>query len=171
MKRIYILLTGVSICLSFLSVKILKESNLSQVCAQGQSVQYSYDSLGRVSSAVYQDGTKIVYKYDRNGNLLSCEKIEPTISDGSDTEDNITTEDSENSGQDISNKDTSAKNNAKADSGQKKYTPGGFFGTEKQVVFIDSNYILKETKLYNKFKKRNPIIKSLKVTKVKKNII
>lgn len=37
-------------------------------------INYSYDSLGRVESAVYPDGTKITYTYDANGNLLSIVK-------------------------------------------------------------------------------------------------
>ena len=36
-----------------------------------QSVQYTYDSLGRVVSATYPDGTIVHYDYDRNGNLNS----------------------------------------------------------------------------------------------------
>lgn len=41
-----------------------------------QNVQYTYDSLGRVISAVYPNGTTMKYVYDKNGNLRSVMKEE-----------------------------------------------------------------------------------------------
>jgi YD repeat-containing protein len=35
------------------------------------SVAYTYDALGRVTTASYDTGVCIVYKYDANGNRLS----------------------------------------------------------------------------------------------------
>jgi uncharacterized protein RhaS with RHS repeats len=39
--------------------------------AANGSVAYTYDALGRVSTASYDTGVCIVYKYDPNGNRLS----------------------------------------------------------------------------------------------------
>jgi hypothetical protein len=39
--------------------------------AANGSVAYSYDALGRVTTASYDTGVCIVYKYDANGNRLS----------------------------------------------------------------------------------------------------
>ena len=39
--------------------------------AANGSVAYTYDALGRVTTASYDTGVCIVYKYDANGNRLS----------------------------------------------------------------------------------------------------
>jgi YD repeat-containing protein len=39
--------------------------------AANGSVAYGYDALGRVTTASYDTGVCIVYKYDANGNRLS----------------------------------------------------------------------------------------------------
>jgi YD repeat-containing protein len=39
--------------------------------AANGSVAYSYDALGRVTTASYDTGVCIIYKYDPNGNRLS----------------------------------------------------------------------------------------------------
>ena len=36
--------------------------------ANAASVQYTYDALGRVTSATYTNGTSISYSYDNSGN-------------------------------------------------------------------------------------------------------
>ncbi len=35
------------------------------------SVTYTYDALGRVTSATYDTGVTIIYTYDANGNVTS----------------------------------------------------------------------------------------------------
>jgi uncharacterized protein RhaS with RHS repeats len=44
---------------------------LTSANAANGSVAYSYDALGRVSTASYDTGVCIVYKYDAAGNRLS----------------------------------------------------------------------------------------------------
>lgn len=39
--------------------------------AASASVQYTYDPLGRVSTALYDNGVCVVYSYDANGNRTS----------------------------------------------------------------------------------------------------
>ena len=39
--------------------------------AANGSVAYTYDALGRVTTASYDTGVCIIYKYDANGNRLS----------------------------------------------------------------------------------------------------
>ncbi len=47
---------------------------LMQFCqVQTFADQYTYDSLGRVESVQYDDGTKAVFRYDKNGNIESVE--------------------------------------------------------------------------------------------------
>ncbi len=41
----------------------------------GASVNYEYDSLGRLTGVLYEDGTSISYQYDANGNRSSAEII------------------------------------------------------------------------------------------------
>lgn len=152
MKRVYIILTGIVCCLIFPHGNIFKKNNLNQVYAQNSSVRYSYDSLGRVSSATYPDGTVIIYEYDKNGNLLSCE--EKTTSESSATE-------SENKDDDSNNTD-----NSRQDSYEKfkeKIKTGGYHTLDNQIVYIDKKYITLDTMQYNHFKKRKPVMKSLKV--------
>lgn len=36
--------------------------------AAGASVTYGYDQLGRVNTALYDNGVCVVYAYDKNGN-------------------------------------------------------------------------------------------------------
>ena len=39
--------------------------------ALGSGVVYGYDTVGRVTSALYDNGTCLAYAYDANGNLIS----------------------------------------------------------------------------------------------------
>lgn len=64
MKKRYVVVTGIVICLGLLYVSVFGGKNLNQVYAQKSGVRYSYDSLGRVSSAIYPDGTEIKFEYD-----------------------------------------------------------------------------------------------------------
>lgn len=52
----------------------------------GQSIQRSYDSLGRITQIVYPDSSIITYTYDNNGNLIHKQthdpcniKVRPTV--------------------------------------------------------------------------------------------
>ena len=49
------------------------------VYAQNQEVEYEYDSLGRVCTAKYSDGTRITYVYDANGNLQHSEVFRESV--------------------------------------------------------------------------------------------
>lgn len=121
------------------------KGSLCYVYAEEQSIQYSYDALGRVVSAVYPDGTTIIYTYDKNGNMTfggqKTEESSQQDTGGASTEANVsgvinaTTENS------ISN---------------------------KQNVSTAIHYTSKDIKKYNQFKKKKGKIKSLKVVKKKK---
>ena len=50
-----------------------KRENIQAVKAE-ENVQYTYDKLGRVITAVYSDGTKVTYFYDENGNITEVTK-------------------------------------------------------------------------------------------------
>lgn len=131
-----------------------------------QSVQYTYDSLGRVVSATYPDGTVVHYDYDRNGNLRSG-----TIQKKSESE-----EPGEAGG-------TTGKpggTGGTTGGGAGGTTSGGAGGatsgaTENQGTGTDIQQPVVSTpgttaqkiKLYNAFKKKKPIIKSLKLKKEK----
>ena len=44
---------------------------LGPACAATGSVVYTYDALGRITTASYDTGAIIIYTYDANGNRLS----------------------------------------------------------------------------------------------------
>jgi YD repeat-containing protein len=60
------LVLAVSCTLATLAAGALAVAN-----AANGSVAYSYDALGRVTTASYDTGVCIVYKYDANGNRIS----------------------------------------------------------------------------------------------------
>lgn len=45
--------------------------SISSAWAANGSVAYTYDALGRVTSASYDTGVIVIYTYDANGNRLS----------------------------------------------------------------------------------------------------
>ena len=134
----------------------ISNANLCCVHAEGQSIQYSYDSLGRVISAVYPDGTTIDYIYDKNGNLLSCEKKDK--------------DNQPDSGSSSAEPDTSGTGSA-----SDKTNPSNIGNvttessvSDKQEVSTSIRYTSQEIKRYNQFKKKKGRIKSLKIVKKKK---
>jgi uncharacterized protein RhaS with RHS repeats len=58
------------VCASVLLACAIATPTLSYAQTNG-SVAYTYDALGRVTTASYDTGVCIVYKYDANGNRLS----------------------------------------------------------------------------------------------------
>jgi YD repeat-containing protein len=65
-------LVPVMLCLAMLCVlTALAAGALNVANAANGSVAYGYDALGRVTTASYDTGVCIVYKYDANGNRLS----------------------------------------------------------------------------------------------------
>ena len=50
---------------------ILGVSAITATIAANGSVAYTYDALGRVTTASYDTGACIIYTYDPNGNRLS----------------------------------------------------------------------------------------------------
>lgn len=154
----------------------LSNANLCCVHAEGQSIQYSYDSLGRVTSAVYPDGTTIDYIYDKNGNLLSSTKKGIGSQDGGSTAVNPGSSGTGNTSATTNSSNTGTASAAanSADNGKTTATtnvPGtGNAATvsNKQKVSTSSHYTAQEIKRYNQFKKKKGKIKSLKLVKKKK---
>lgn len=132
-------------------------SNIRYSCAQGQDVTYSYDSLGRVSAAIYPDGTKMIYEYDANGNLLSCTKAKEVLppegggQSGGNQSGGGTTGGNQQSGGDTGNGNSS-----------EHPIP------EQPAASNPLRYSKTDIKNYNKFKKKKPVIKSLKKSSSKK---
>src|SRR5258708_16827517 len=56
---------------AFLVASALSVLTPARVTAANGSVAYTYDALGRVTTASYDTGVCIIYKYDPNGNRLS----------------------------------------------------------------------------------------------------
>ncbi len=42
---------------------------LMETCLQVQADTYTYDELNRLKSVTYEDGSKVEYEYDANGNM------------------------------------------------------------------------------------------------------
>ncbi len=121
-------------------------------------VEYSYDSLGRVSRAVYPDEKLLItYTYDANGNLLDVKK--EIIEEGKPGE--------------------AGKPEEPGKPGEAGKPVGGhlppiyeghrpFSLQNTQGIVLNLRYTKKDVQNYNKFKKKVPKIKSLKCKVSKK---
>ena len=129
-----------------------KIKGISYVQAGGQSVQYTYDSLGRVKTATYPGKMILTYIYDKNGNLCDIQK---EILDTGGAQSGTT-----------QHPETTKKPNP---SSSVQIT---IDWSKDPIVVIDPNdwqhSMEKELQAYNKFKKRTPVIKSLKQSEKKK---
>ena len=56
--------------IAFLTLALLVAAIQTAAAANG-SVTYSYDALGRLTSASYDTGVVVIYTYDANGNRTS----------------------------------------------------------------------------------------------------
>ncbi|MDE6625250.1 MAG: RHS repeat protein [Lachnospiraceae bacterium] len=131
---------------------ILSICNMQYVSANNQNVQYSYDSLGRISIARYPDGTEIKYQYDADGNVLSCDKVMgQTIPD-----------DKEQTGEKPVGGEQTGEKPSAGENGDKQT------GNNQPVISDSPQSSAEDIKYYNQFKKRKPVIKSLKRSKSKK---
>lgn len=129
---------------SFICAKTCEQSSLLVVYAQEMNVKYSYDAAGRLILVTYPDGSQIRYEYDKNGNMVVNQIIE----------NKITTEE-------------------KVDNEKEYVVRGtGYRRIDISSIKVEGTGQLHDTpqdkKAYKKFKKKKPVIKSLKVKKEKK---
>lgn len=162
-RRILILKAGIIgiICISSLNtVRVLTadecmNTDMRQVYAQSQKVEYEYDSLGRVCIAKYSDGTRITYEYDANGNLRNSivfkESVPPDVGEQPGTE----------------QPGTEQPKGESAEEGDIK-KPIQKPVTEPVVTPDTPRDTVADIQNYNAFKKKKPVIKSLKKSKSKK---
>ncbi|MCM1499075.1 MAG: RHS repeat protein [Clostridium sp.] len=190
-KVILVLTMTVANYLCGLLIGTFTVDNPSCVYAQAQGVQYDYDSLGRVSSARYPNGTEVKFEYDANGNLLRSEVTKgqqaPDSSEedggnqgtagenggtpGGTTGESGSASSEGNTGESGSNQGSTGENdgNTSGDSQQNGGTVSADGGQgEAQGVTGPAAYTSEDIKNYNQFKKRKPVIKSLKKTQSKK---
>jgi len=59
------------------AVAVLIVAAFSPATAQGQSVTYAYDALGRITQATYQNGAVVTYTYDAAGSMIAVEASAP----------------------------------------------------------------------------------------------
>lgn len=129
-----------------------EQKGITCVQAKGQSVQYTYDSLGRVETATYPGKMKLTYVYDKNGNIREIKKelLEAEGGQSNTTDKSETTQ----------KPNTSVTNQIQMDL------------LNNPVILIEpgewQHSMTEELQAYNKFKKRTPVIKSLKQSKKKK---
>ncbi|MDE6627676.1 MAG: RHS repeat protein [Lachnospiraceae bacterium] len=178
-KRIIFILKVLIInyCFSLLISELVEGglpiNNMSCVYAQGQDIQYDYDSLGRVSSARYPNGTEVKFEYDANGNLLHGEVVkgqkEPDSSEETGGSQGNTEETGGSAG-DNSGNGGSDQDGDNQQTGGTTGDSGGGQGTvqEPPEVSGPTGYTSDDVREYNRFKKRKPVIKSLKKTQSKK---
>lgn len=62
---------------SFLWLAILSGASLLKPHHAEAAVTYGYDPLGRIATALYDNGACIAYTYDANGNLMSQTNFMP----------------------------------------------------------------------------------------------
>lgn len=149
MKRFKMICVLTMLVITFVNGKNCMEDNGIVAFAQEINVEYSYDAAGRLICVTYPDGRQIHYEYDKNGNMTSNQitKKEST------TEENTTQENEGNN---------------------KNYIVKGTGHYRLDLASISSNELgqMRDTpqdkKAYKKFKKKKPVIKSLKVKKTKK---
>lgn len=124
----------------------------SVVYAENQSVQYTYDSLGRVQTVTYPGEYKYTYIYDKNGNIqeIQKEQLESTT-------EKVTTE--------SKTETTTEKPSHVTTESTTEAVTGGSTSTESVTPVVHPT--VEDIKAYNKFKKRKPVIKSLKQSKKK----
>lgn len=150
-------------------------SENGRVYATGE-IHYTYDKLGRVITATYPDGICYEYRYDGNGNLLS---ISGTSKEG-DGEGDTTTEagstTTEAGGTTTeSGSTTTEAGGTSTESGSTSTEPGNIPTGEGQLPAeqmeerppIGMNESAEDIASYHSFRKRKPVIKSLKWRKKK----
>lgn len=169
-------MTIVAVCCFCILLGGMKNHSPIYLMAQGNSVQYEYDSLGRVNRAIYPDNTYIEYCYDKNGNITDVKKgVLETGTTESTTEedgDNGTTEQITTEGTDkgtiqkpeIEDSDASMQ---QPDSDTTELPDSQQSDAEQQTNPAIIHDTAKDIKQYNKFKKRKVVIKSLKLSKKK----
>lgn len=117
---------------------------------RAEQAQYTYDSLGRVKTVTYQDGTKMTYVYDNNGNINAIKK------------ENLMTE-----------TDTSEQTTTEKVATEKSETLALIAELDRidnpnieKLDYLAEKSLNVEIQGYNQFKKKKPVIRSLKtVTK------
>lgn len=177
----FVLITALNI-----TIYDVLSNNISQVHAQ-PGVKYSYDSLGRVDTATYSDGTEVKYIYDRNGNMLSTTIQKTPQGETGGTGSGTETPGQGETGGTGSGSETPGQGGAggtgsgtgtpgqggAGGTGSGTGTPGqgetggsGTGGTSSDVqqpVVSVPHDTAEDIRIYNAFKKRKPVIKSLKV--------
>lgn len=185
MKKVFILLTFItviSICNDNLSNFISKIGDgawngMRIVHAESSKVQYFYDSLGRLTSAVYPDGTVIEYDYDKNGNIEQVKRTDTT-----EKESGTTTEEGQSGTTEKSTENKTEEGQGGTTGGGTGTTTGGQSGTTEKDTTVDDDkkkdpskpsliHPGKDTEQdkiqYSKFKKKRVVIRSLKKSKKK----
>ena len=68
--------------LAFVSLWLVAIATLLNPASAVATESYSYDSAGRLTQVVYDDGSTIQYNYDNNGNMLSIQVSSDPVIDG-----------------------------------------------------------------------------------------
>lgn len=138
----------------------LVNNNMYCVYAQNQDVEYEYDSLGRVCTARYSDGTRITYEYDANGNLQHSEVFRESVPPDSEEQPSTEQPGIERPGTEHPKGESTEEGDIRK--------PIQKPGTEPVVTPDTPRDTVTDIKNYNTFKKKKPVIKSLNKSKSKK---
>ncbi len=174
MRKKFLLLIGVigiNCIVNPNTIRILADSkfvnnNMYCVYAQNQDVEYEYDSLGRVCTARYSDGTRITYEYDANGNLQQSKVFRELVPPDSEEQPGTERPGIERPGteQPGTEQPKGESTEEKTDTKKPIQKP-----IQEPVVTPDTpRDTVTDIKNYNAFKKKKPVIKSLKKSKSKK---
>lgn len=180
MRKIMVTLAAFGLIIFLYNCFFEGNNILIALADNNQSCVYSYDKLGRIRSVQYPNGAEYEYVYDSNGNIISIiSKNDSTALEDKEGDDDKKTESSE------STKDKTTEQKAEGTKAieditkSDKTTDGTAVNTsDNNTVIIETNIpdiimdeangsitIKDERSMYNQFKKKYPVIKSLKLIK------
>lgn len=167
-KKVLFFLAFIALSLKFCF--LFPETGISagemyHVYAKESCIQYSYDLSGRLVSAQYPDGTQITYVYDEAGNLKStvveAGRIDETTAENGSTEDTT--------GEEKTEEETDGKGNPeKGENSQEKNSLRGLGYIKIKRMYLQGSR--QDAGQYESFKKKRPVIKSLKTEQGKLKI-
>lgn len=104
-----------------------------------KEIQYEYDELNRLVRVIYPDGTEVLYKYDRNGNLIDVIVIPPKSTEHSSESTERTTESTEHSSESTERTTESTERSSESTEQTTESTERSSEGTERTTESAEAS--------------------------------